>query len=117
MKDDALHQAERSVLGSMLRDNGVIADVAQLISTEFFREDGHRKLFAAAIDLYGAGKPVDAVTLANVLHERGQVEDVGGYGYLGELWDAAPTAANAEYYAKIVRDRAILRRLRQAGEA
>src|SRR5205807_9215324 len=61
--------------------------------------------------LYDSGKPVDLVLLAELLKENKHIEDVGGYGYLGELWDAAPTAANAEYYARIVRDKAIVRSL------
>ncbi|HJT78916.1 MAG TPA: replicative DNA helicase [Gemmataceae bacterium] len=105
-------EAERSVLGSMLRDNGVIGDVLQIIaSADNFYTDAHRKIFEAVKGLYDRGHPVDLVMLAEVLREQKQIEDVGGYGYLSELWDAAPTAANAEYYAKIVRDKAIVRNL------
>ena len=67
------------------------------------------------MDLYNDGQPVDLVILADVLKKRKQLEDVGGDAYLAELWDAAPTAANAEYYAKIVRDKAIVRNLIHAG--
>ena len=111
-------EAERSVLGSMLRDNGVIPVVVQLLrpSGEDFYADAHQKIFQAIISLNDkGGQPVDIVLLAEELKQRGQVEDVGGYAYLGELWDAAPTAANAEYYAKIVRDRALVRNLIHAG--
>jgi replicative DNA helicase len=104
-------EAERSVLGSMLRDNAVIGDVLQIIREENFYLDAHQKVFNGVVTLYDKGHPVDSVTLAELLKERKQVEDVGGYGYLGELWDAAPTAANAEYYARIVRDKAIVRHL------
>src|SRR5262249_9575209 len=67
------------------------------------------------VTLYDKGHPVDLVLLADLLKEQKHIEDVGGYGYLAELWDAAPTAANAEYYARIVRDRAIVRNLIHAG--
>jgi replicative DNA helicase len=103
--------AERSVLGSMLRDNGVIGDVLQIVREENFYLDAHRKIYKGIIDLYDRGHPVDLVMLAELLKEQKHIEDVGGYGYLGELWDAAPTAANAEYYSRIVRDKAIVRHL------
>jgi replicative DNA helicase len=104
--------AERSTLGSMLRDNDVIDVVAQLVTAESFYLDAHRKIFQSIVDLRDkGGQPVDLVILAEELIKRGQLEDVGRAAYLAELWDAAPTAANAEYYAKIVRDKAIVRSL------
>lgn len=103
--------AERSVLGSMLRDNGVIGDVLQILRTENFYLDAHQKIFQAMVALYEKGHPVDLVTLAEWLKQQKQIEDIGGYSYIGELWEAAPTAANAEYYAHIVRDKAIVRQL------
>ncbi len=109
-------EAERSVLGSMLRDNSVISVVVQLLRSEDFYSDAHQKIYQAIVSLHDkSGQPVDVVLLAEELKQRGQIEDIGGYGYLGELWDAAPTAANAEYYAKIVRDRALVRNLIHAG--
>src|SRR5712692_5405756 len=104
-------EAERCVLGSMLRDNGVIGDVLQILRDENFYLDAHQKIFRGIIALYDRGNPVDLVMLAELLKEQKQIEDIGGYGYLGELWDAAPTAANAEYYARIVRDKAVVRYL------
>lgn len=109
-------EAERSVLGSMLRDNRVISDVVQLLRAEDFYADAHQKTYQAIVSLHDkSGQPVDVVLLAEELKQRGQIEDVGGYTFLAELWDAAPTAANAEYYAKIVRDRALVRNLIHAG--
>src|SRR5262245_46391605 len=103
--------AERSVLGSMLRDNQVIPDVINLVRPDHFYADAHQKICQAIYDLFDRGQAIDLVLLAEVLKERKQIEDVGNYGYLGELWDAAPTAANAEYYARIVRDKAMVRGL------
>jgi replicative DNA helicase len=109
--------AERAVLGSMLRDNGVIGDVVQIIRDDNFYLDAHQKIFRAIRVIYDQGHPIDLVTLAEHLKEQKQIEDVGGYTYLAELWDAAPTAANAEYYARIVRDKALIRHLIHAGTA
>jgi replicative DNA helicase len=105
-------EAERCVLGSMLRDNAVIEEVVQIVGRDDFYSDAHQKIFEAILALRGkGGQPVDLVLLADELLRRKQLEDVGGYPALAELWDAAPTAANAEYYAKIVRDRALVRGL------
>src|SRR6516225_1153402 len=110
--------AERSVLGSMLRDNGIIGDVVQILQRagEDFYTDAHQKIFTAIVALYDKHHPADLVTLAEHLKEQKQIEDVGGYPYLAELWDAAPTAANAEYYARIVRDKSIVRSLMHASD-
>jgi replicative DNA helicase len=103
--------AERSVLGSMLRDTLVINDIIQIIQPDSFYADAHVKICQAIYDLNQSGHPVDLVTLAEHLKQQKQIEDIGGYAYLGELWDAAPTAANAEYYARIVRDKSLVRNL------
>lgn len=103
--------AERSVLGSILRDNTAFNDIAQFIKSDNFYFDSHQKIFQAIADIYNSGHPIDLVILAERLKQNKHLEDIGGYSYLGELWDAAPTAANAEYYAKIVRDKAITRNL------
>src|SRR4051794_30632502 len=104
--------AERSVLGSMLRDNQVVSDVVNIVQPEHFYTDAHQKIYVGIVELYlHRGQPADLVTLANHLEQEKQIADAGGVQYLAELWDAAPTAANAEYYAKIVRDKAITRNL------
>ena len=104
-------EAERSVLGSMLRDNKVIPDVIQILRAEDFYVFQHQKIYEGMADLYVVkGKPADAVTLADWLNEKKLIEDVG-YAYLIELWDAAPSAANAVYYGEIVRQKAIVRNL------
>jgi replicative DNA helicase len=95
----------------MLRDNQVISDVVMIIRAENFYSDAHQKIFQAIQAVYDKGQPVDLVVLAEDLKQRGQLEDVGGYATLGDLWEAAPTAANALYHARIVRDRAQVRNL------
>lgn len=107
--------AERCLLGSLLRDNAFIGDIVQLIRTENFYFDAHQKIWQGITALYDKANPVDLITLAEWLREQKFVEDVGGYAYLGELWESAPTAANAEYYARIVREKAIMRNLIHAG--
>jgi replicative DNA helicase len=105
-------EAERSVLGSMLRDNQVISDVVNVVRAEHFYADAHQKIFQAITTLYiDRGQPADLVTLANYLEQQKQIEDIGRHAYLAELWDAAPTAANAEFYAKIVREKGMVRAL------
>jgi replicative DNA helicase len=103
--------AERSVLGSMLRDNLAINDLMNLVFPDNFYFDAHQKICQAIYDIYRDGHPVDLVILVDALKTRKHLEDVGGETYLAELWDAAPTAANAEYYAKIVREKSITRSL------
>lgn len=104
-------EAERGVLGSVLRDNQVLSDLLQIIRPDNFYFDAHQKLFAVILELYNNGKPVDLVILHEALKARKLLEDIGGASYLAELWDAAPTAANAEYYARIVREKALVRNL------
>jgi replicative DNA helicase len=104
-------EAERSVLGSMLRDNDVIDDVVQILREDHFYTDAHQKINRGIVALHDKHHPADLVTLAEWLKEQKFIEDIGGYAYLAELWDAAPTAANAEYYARIVRDKALVRQL------
>jgi replicative DNA helicase len=99
----------------MLRDNVVINDVIQLVRNENFYFDAHQKVYQGIVALNDKANPVDLVTLAEWLREQKFVEDIGGYPYLAELWEAAPTAANVEYYAKIVREKAIVRNLIHAG--
>jgi replicative DNA helicase len=99
----------------MLRDNAVIGDVIQLVRQDNFYFDAHQKIYQGITSLYDKANPVDLVTLAEWLREQKYVEDIGGYAYLGELWESAPTGANAEYYARIVREKAIVRNLITAG--
>lgn len=109
-------EAERSVLGSLLRDNATISDVLQIVNDERgFYKDAHQKIFSAIKDLFERGSPIDLVTLGEELARGRQIQSVGGYDYLARLLEECPTAANAEYYAKIVREKSILRELIHAG--
>ncbi len=104
-------EAEKGVIGSVLRENGVLSDVLQILRVENFYSDAHQKIFQTITDLYNDGKPVDLLILHEALKQRKYLEDIGGASYIGDLWESAPTAANAEYYARIVRDKALIRNL------
>ena len=109
------NDAEQSVLGSMLLSKDAIADVIESVrGTDFYRP-AHETIFDAMVDLYGRGEPVDPVTTAAELQRRGDLVRVGGAPYLHTLSASVPIAANAGYYAEIVREKAILRRLVDAG--
>lgn len=104
--------SERRVLGSMIRDNAVIGDVLQIVERPgFFYLDAHQRIFKAIVAIYQTGRPVDAGLLAEELARRGDLEDAGGFTYIDSLLESSPTAANAEHYARIVRDKALARSL------
>ncbi|WP_203453907.1 replicative DNA helicase [Jiangella aurantiaca] len=107
--------AEQSVLGGMLLSKDAIADVVEIIRGNDFYRPAHEAVYEAIIDLYGRGEPADAVTVAAQLQKRGELGRVGGAPYLHTLVSSVPSAANAGFYAEIVRERAILRRLVEAG--
>ena len=104
-------EAEESVLGGILLDNTAIDRAIELLRPDDFYREVHRKLFAAMIDLHERGLPVDAVTLLDVLRQRGDLEQIGGAAFIGELTDRVPTASNVAYYARMVKEKAILRGL------
>ena len=107
--------AEQSVLGSMLSSKDAIADVSEALrGTDFYRPS-HETIHDAIIDLFGRGEPVDMVTVAAELQRRGELARIGGAPYLHTLAANVPIAANAAFYAEIVREKAILRRLVDAG--
>ena len=107
--------AEQSVLGAMLLSKDAIADVIELIKGTDFYRPAHQSIYEAILDLYGRGEPADPVTVKDKLESSGDLVRAGGAPYLLTLIESVPTAANAGYYARIVRERAILRRLVQAG--
>jgi replicative DNA helicase len=108
-------EAERSVLGSMLRDNSVIPEVMLLVNAKSFYQFAHQTIFHAIAEVFGRQVPVDPVTLADCIHERGLTQDIGGAAYIVEIWDAAPSVSNAIHYAEIVRGYAIKRALVRVG--
>ncbi|MCT9934717.1 replicative DNA helicase [Planotetraspora sp. A-T 1434] len=108
-------EAEQSVLGGMLLSKDAIADVVELLRSDDFYRPAHQIVFEVITDLYGRGEPADSVTVFDELQKRGEVARVGGGAYLHTLTAIVPTAANAGYYAKIVREQAVLRRLIEAG--
>ena len=107
--------AEQSVLGAMLLSKDAIADVVELVRDTDFYRPAHQTIYGAIIDLYGRGEPADAVTVTSELTKVGEISRVGGASYLHTLVSLVPTAANANYYGRIVREQAILRRLVEAG--
>ncbi|MDR1188546.1 MAG: replicative DNA helicase [Bifidobacteriaceae bacterium] len=108
-------QAEQSALGAMLLSKDAIADVISVLKHDDFYRPQHEMIFEVITDIYARGEPVDAVTVAAELTRRGEMGRIGGAQYLANLMALVPTAANAGYYGQIVRDRAVLRRLVDAG--
>ncbi len=107
--------AEQSVLGGMLLSKDAIADVVEVLRGQDFYRPAHEMVYDAILDLYGRGEPADAVTVSAELTKRGEIGRIGGAPYLHTLISSVPTAANAGYYARIVREQAVLRRLVEAG--
>jgi replicative DNA helicase len=107
--------AEQSVIGGMLLSKDAIADVVEILKTHDFYRPSHSTIFDVILDLYGRGEPADGVTVAAALADSGDLQRIGGVPYLHTLMESVPTAANASYYARIVAERAILRRLVEAG--
>jgi replicative DNA helicase len=107
--------AEKSILGSMMLSKDAISDVAEALRSSDFYRPAHEMIYDAIADLFGRGEPVDAITVADELTKRGQLQRVGGHAYIHDLIQSVPTSANAAYYADIVVERAILRRLVDAG--
>ena len=107
--------AEQSVLGAMLLSKDAIADVVEVLREVDFYKPAHGTIYAAILDIYGRGEPADAITVSNHLTKLGQIAAAGGPTYLHTLVASVPTAANASYYARIVNERSILRRLVEAG--
>ncbi|MEZ5117463.1 MAG: replicative DNA helicase [Candidatus Nanopelagicales bacterium] len=107
--------AEQSVLGAMLLSKDAIADVVETLREADFYRPAHASVYAAILDLYGRGEPADAVTVAAELTRTGDLGRIGGAPYLHTLVSMVPTAANAGYYARIVQERAVMRRLVEAG--
>jgi replicative DNA helicase len=106
--------AEKSLLGACLRDNGCLDDVAPSLRQDDFYVYGHQVIYKAMLDCGEANMPPDAITLANQLRKNQQLDDAGGPFYLVELWDAAPCAGNVKHYGQIIGSLAHKRRQLQA---
>jgi len=109
-------EAEQSVLGAILLRPAVLDEVADILSANDFYREAHRKIFRVMMELYLKNEPVDMVTVNNLLKERGQLEEVGGPLFLTGLSEHVGIAANASYYARIVKEKAKLRRLLAASQ-
>jgi replicative DNA helicase len=110
-------EAELAVLGAILIDPSSVDDVAGILSAEDFYRDAHREVFEAVIELLnqGGGHQIDVITVSEQLRHRGTLDNVGGLAFLMELAQVVPTAAHAVYYAEIVHEKAVLRRLIETG--
>ncbi len=104
-------EAEQSVLGGILIENEAINRVMEILTPEDFYREAHRKIYHALIELSERDEPADLITTTNELRKKGELEMVGGASYLAYLIDSVPSAANIEYYARIVKEKAILRKL------
>ncbi len=104
-------EAEQSVLGAMLLDKEAISTATEYISGDDFYREAHKEIFEAIVDIYNRGEPVDLITLTEKLKTRNTLEAVGGITFLTNLMDAVPTTHNVKYYAKIVEDKSLLRKL------
>jgi replicative DNA helicase len=108
-------EAEESVLGSMLLSKDAIAEVLELLHEDDFYRPAHRTVFRSVLELYSHGEAVDAITAAEDLRRNGALADIGGAPFLHTLVAGVPTAANAAYYARIVKEAGVLRRLIDVG--
>lgn len=106
--------AEQSVLGAMMLSKDAIGDVAEVLKGQDFYRPAHEIIYDAILNLYGRGEPADAITVADELAKRGELGRVGGHIYLHDLLAMVSIASNAGYYAEIVREKGILRRLVEA---
>ena len=104
-------EAEQSILGGILLDNQALNSVLEILIHKDFYNESHRKIFATIVELSDRNEPIDLITLSNILKDKKQLDQVGGMAYLASLVDNVPSAANIAYYAKIVKEKAILRHL------
>jgi replicative DNA helicase len=107
-------EAEESVLGAMLLSEASISDVLEKLRGEDFYKPAHRRIFESVVALFGRGEAVDSVTVAEELRRTGSLDEVGGKPYLFHLVNSVPAASNASYYARIVEETALLRRMIEA---
>jgi replicative DNA helicase len=104
-------EAEQSLLGAMMLSDEAVVQAMEIVEDLDFYQAGHRSIFQALVGLFNASRPCDPVTLQEELRSKDKLAEVGGATYLSQLLNAVPTAANAEHYAKIVKEKSLLRRL------
>ncbi|MBM4330391.1 MAG: replicative DNA helicase [Deltaproteobacteria bacterium] len=104
-------EAEVSVLGGVLLENEALNRVLEVVREGDFYRESHRKIFSAMVNLYERNEPADLITLSETLKKKGSLEEIGGLDYLNFLANSIPTAANIAYYAKIIKEKSILRKL------
>ncbi len=104
-------EVEKAILGAMLLEHGAIPRAIEVLVPDAFYRPEHERIYQAALGLFEAGSPVDIITLAEELRQREQLDAVGGAPYLAELADGVASAANVEYHARIVSEKALLRKL------
>lgn len=107
--------AEQSVLGAMLIDKNSVPKVVEILAPDSFYRDAHRFIYEAILKLFDKGEPVDSITVTEGLRLDGKLDAVGGSVYIADLINSVPTSANVEHYAKIVEEKAVLRKLISAG--
>ena len=107
-------EAEQSILGGILLDNQALNAVLEVLTQADFYSDAHRKIFASIVDLSNRNEPADLITLSNILKDQKKLDKVGGVSYLASLVDNVGSAANIAYYAKIVKEKSIMRRMIEA---
>ncbi|HYX81199.1 MAG TPA: replicative DNA helicase [Gemmatimonadales bacterium] len=108
------NEAEQAVIGAMMLDQDAALKAAEILDDTMFYKESHRLLFRSMLALTERGDVIDPVTLRDELSRRGDLDRAGGMEYIAALIDVVPTAANVDYHARIVRDRAVLRRLVEA---
>lgn len=104
-------EAEQSILGAILLENEALSKAIEVLSSEDFYRDSHRKIFDVMIDLYERNEAIDLVTVTDLLKKKNDLEAVGGVTYLSGLANQVPTAANVKYHSRIVKEKALLRAL------
>ena len=104
-------EAETAVLGGMLIDRDAVPKAVELLNESMFYREANRRLYRSMVRLFERGDVIDVITVSEELKKTGEMESSGGFDYLAALVDAVPTAANLEYHSRIVRDKALLRRL------
>ncbi|MBI4993953.1 replicative DNA helicase [Candidatus Wolfebacteria bacterium] len=104
-------EAEKSVLGALMLDKHAIIRVADLITSEDFYQPNHSKIFESIVELFSKNEPIDILSVTNKLKDKGHLQNIGGSSYLGELINSVPTASHIAHYAKLIRNKKVLRDL------